>query len=484
MAVTASDLATRPWSVVTSGFWVQGIGLYVTFTLLLLLAGIPLERRLGSLRFAIAAAATQIPGILGAAGFVWAARGLMGTWSADLVTHLYLGPSAALFGVAMAATPTMSTLWRRRLRVTTFVLLLLLALYDGSFPDLVRFAAAVIGLGLGPILYRRSPRPAFPSMSRREARVLFALSLSAFAVGPVIAGLAPHSAGPLSVLRYLFTDIQPVDPQTLQSVCTDLAQANDCAMMRLQLRAGAGGIFMSILPSVMLLLCADGLRRGRRFAWGATVVVLGAMGVLAGTHIAALLFPALAGTVQEETMGGLDLTQFRHPWSLVLPLLLPMLLLLLVLASRRLFAVSAPPGTYRQLGLRLLAGGSVLAVIYIVAGLFLAGGFTPVPGLLQLAADVPDRFLPLGYTLDIPPTFFPQSTPAVLLYEGTGVAFWTLAAVLILFSFLKPVHSRNADDLNRARRILMTQEGSSLSWMTTWLGNTYWFSATGNAFVA
>ncbi|MDQ6752932.1 MAG: DUF2156 domain-containing protein, partial [Actinomycetota bacterium] len=62
--------------------------------------------------------------------------------------------------------------------------------------------------------------------------------------------------------------------------------------------------------------------------------------------------------------------------------------------------------------------------------------------------------------------------------------FWTLAAVLILFSFLKPGHSRNAEDLNRARTLLMTQEGSSLSWMTTWPGNTYWFSVTGNAFVA
>lgn len=484
MSVSASSVANRLWSVVTSGFWAQGIGIYVTVTLVLLLAGVPLERRLGSLRFGIAAGASHILGIAAAAGLVWGARGLMGTWPADLMTHAYMGPSAALFGAAMAATPTISTPWRRRLRVTVLALLLVLALYDGSFPDLVRFGAAVVGLGMGSVLYRRRPRFALPAMSRREARVLVALGVSACAVGPVIAGLSPHAAGPLSVLRFLFTDIQPVDPQTLQTLCGDPAQANECAMMRLQLRAGAGGIFMSILPSFMLLLSADGLRRGRRFAWGSALVVLGAMAVVAGTHIAPVLFPALMGTAQDESTGGLDLTHFRHPLSLVLPLLLPIVLLLVVSGCRRLFAVSAPPGTYRRLALRLLVAGSVLAGLYVVAGLILASGFTPVPGLLQLVADVPDRFLPLGYTLDIPPAFFPQSTSAVLLYEGTGVAFWALTAALILLSFLQPAHSRNAADLNRARTILMAQESSPLSWMTTWPGNTYWFSASGNSFVA
>ncbi len=484
MAASAASLATHPWSVVTSGFWVQGAGIYVLATIVLLLVGVPLEERLGSLRYAVAAAGTHALGIAAAAGFVWAARGLTGSWSADLMTRPYLGPSAALCGVGMAATTTMSVLWRRRSRVALLALLLLLALYDGSFQDLIRLGAAVFGLALGPLLFGRRPQLGLPAMSRREGRMLIALGVAAAAIGPVIAGLAPHSAGPLAVLRFLFTDIQPVDPQALQSLCADPGQTKACEMMHLQLRAGAGGIFMAVLPSVLLLLCADGLRRGRRFAWGSALIVLGAIAVLAGTHIAAVVLPTVPGTARDKSMGALDLATFHHPVDLLLALLLPTVLFLIVLRFRSLFTVSAPRSTYRRLAVRSLTIGAVLSVVYVAGGLALAGGFTPVPGVAQFAADVPDRFLPLGYSLDIAPAFFPESTPAVLLYEGTGVIFWALTGVLIMLSYLQPAHNGHGSDQDRARDILRTQESSPLSWMTTWPGNTYWFSPSGTGFVA
>ncbi|MFC0458493.1 bifunctional lysylphosphatidylglycerol flippase/synthetase MprF [Arthrobacter liuii] len=104
--------------------------------------------------------------------------------------------------------------------------------------------------------------------------------------------------------------------------------------------------------------------------------------------------------------------------------------------------------------------------------------------MADLLADLPDRFLPLGYTVDVPPAFFPQSSPSVLLYEGVGILFWAVTGVLILKTFLRPTTSRSRNDRARALEILKNGDSNSISWMTTWAGNTYWFSTSGKTFIA
>ena len=484
VAASASSLFSQPWSIVTSAFWMPGPVFYVVATGVVLLAGIPLERWLGSRVFAAAALASQTLGIMTAAALVWAMRPALGSWSTDLMSHRYLGPSAALCGVVLASTSAMPALWRRRVRITVPVLLLVLAVYEGSFADLVRLSAAVAGLLLGPVLSGRRPSFKRPAFSPREARVLVALSVASCAVGPVIAGLSPHAPGPLAVLRFLFTDIQPVDAGALQDACSSSLKSSQCEMMLLQLRAGAGGIFMAILPCFLLLLCAEGLRRGRRFAWRSTLVVLGSMAVLGVTHIAGVLWPAALGTPQAQNLDFQDLSQVHHPLGLVVPLLLPVFLFLLIAGFHHLFTVTAPPGTYVKLARRVLTLGAGLAVVYVFGGLATAGGFKPVPSLAQFVADVPDRFLPLGYTLDISPAIFPESTVAVLLYEGIGIIFWTLTSALVLHSFLQPSFNEDGTDPSRVREILRSGAGSPLSWMTTWPSNRYWFAPEGRGYVA
>ena len=485
-AIVASpaSLPGQWWTILTAPLWERGLGGYLAGTVLLLVAGLPAERRLGSLRFLIAGFTAQAAGIVLAIGMVHGIHSLLGSWSAQLLLQSYVGPSAIVFGAALAATTTLGVLWRRRLRLTLFTLLTLLALYSGSFPDLIRLAAATVGVFLGPLLFARVPRVSAPVASRREARVLVALIVATSAVGPVVAGLLPHAVGPLSVLRYLFTNIQTVDPQTLQALCTDPTQVKDCAEAQLQLRAGAGGIFMSILPSVLLLIVADGLRRGRRFAWYAALAIQGGLAILAGSYIGAALMPASPGTSPKDGWGAVDITPQYHPLSLILPLLLPVVLVVLLLVTRKLFRISAPPRTYRTLSLTVMVTAVCLAVIYVLLGLALAEGFTPVLGLRDLLADLPDRFLPLGYLLDLSPAVFPQSAAAVILYEGIGITFWIITAVLILRSFLRPAHNLQGTDVVRARAILKSTEGSSLSWMTQWNGNSYWFSNSGNSFIA
>ncbi|MET4145711.1 DUF2156 domain-containing protein [Arthrobacter sp. UYCo732] len=484
VAATAHSLPGHWWALLTSGVWAQNLAGYLLGSAVVLVVGLALESRMGSLRFAAAALGSQVLGISAALGFLTVAQQVMGTWTQEMSGHIFLGPSALMTGAVMAGSAMMPTLWRRRVRLVVFALLVLLALYSGGFADLVRLGAAGAGALLGPVLHGRGPRFVRPVSSRHEGRVLIALLVAVSAIGPVVAGLTPHAAGPLSVLRFLFTNIQPVDPATLQSLCADPGQAKECAGAQLQLRAGAGGIFMAILPSFLLVLLADGLRRGRRFAWAAAVLIQLGLSVLAGITIAGVLYPAAPDTAAVEGIGAIETAGYTHPLALVLPLLLPVVLTIVLLISRGLFPVAAPAGTYRQLAARTGAAAAVLSAIYLAAGTVLADGFTPGPGPGELLADIPDRFLPLGYMLDLAPAFFPQSTPAVLLYEGIGVTFWTVTAVLVLKTFLHPAPTQHNAGTDRAREILKTQQGSTLSWMTTWPGNTYWFSSTGESFIA
>jgi lysylphosphatidylglycerol synthetase-like protein (DUF2156 family) len=483
VAVTSRSVPDHWYALLLSAFWERDLAGYLVGTLAVLLAGLPLERRFGSRKFAAAALAGHVLGIVATLGFLAVARGLMGSWIRDLSGHFFLGPSALACAAAMAATASLSTLWRRRIRVVILAVLLLFAMYAGGFEDLVRLGAAAAGGLLGPVLLGRRPRFGRPAVSRHEARILVALLLTVAAIGPVVAGLAPHAVGPLSVLKFLFTNIQPVDSAALQASCTRPADLRDCAAAQLQLRAGAGGIFMAILPSFLLLLFADGLRRGRRFAWAGALLIQASLSLLAAVTIAGVLLPPPGpGLPSREGVGGIELSGYSHPLSLVLPMLLPVFLTLLLLAGRNLFPVRAPRGTYLRLARRVMVAFVLLSVVYVGLGLLLAAGFTPVPGLVQLLADVPDRFLPLGFLVDRSPAFFPESTAAVVLYESIGVVFWAWTGALLLRTFLRPAHGRHSADEERARRILKSHGGGSLSWMTTWDGNSYWFS--GSSFIA
>jgi phosphatidylglycerol lysyltransferase len=165
VAATSHSVPDHWWALLLSAFWERDLAGYVVGTLVVLLAGLPLERRVGSLKFAAAALAGHVLGIVATLGFLAAARGLMGSWIRDLSGHFFLGPSALACAAAMAATAALSTLWRRRIRVVLLAVLLLFAMYAGGFEDLVRLGAAAAGGLLGPVLQGRRPRFGRPAVS-------------------------------------------------------------------------------------------------------------------------------------------------------------------------------------------------------------------------------------------------------------------------------------------------------------------------------
>lgn len=464
-------------ALLLSALWANGLAGYVSGTLLALAVGLPAERLLGSRRFLAAAVGTQIIGALAGIGFAAALRGVFETWGRELSTDSFVGPVAMICGLAAAASAGMGALWRRRVRLGLYTLLVVLALYSGALRDVMYLGAAAAGGLAGPYLFGRRPHwPRSLVSSRREARVLVGLLVVATAVGPVIAALNTRAVGPLAVLAYLFTNAETLDPVALANICADPSMQAECRTARLEQSAGPAGFFLAVLPQVLLIVFADGLRRGRRFAWISALILQGLM-TLAGAVRTVIFLSGYTGGVYG--VGG-----SVQPLTLVLPMLLPLLVFVLLVASGRLFAVSVPPGTYRRLFLTCATAGVILGAAWVGGGLLLRSGFTPQATLPDLLEDLPLRFLPVSQLIAVSPELLPQSPPAVLLYEGVGVVFWAMTCVLLVRSFLEPAYSRFAMDEERARDLLTSSGGSTMAWMTLWSGNSYWFSPTGNSYVA
>lgn len=480
VVLSAESLPEHWPALLLSGVWAAGLSGYLSGTLLVLLICLPCERLLGSARFAAAAGAAQLFGALLAIGFARAANALPGEWSRALEAESFVGPVAVVCGTAAAASARLSTLWRRRLRVGLFTLLVLLALYGGSFHSITVLGAAATGAVAGPLLDGR--RPALPGRivtSQREARVLVALVVAASAAGPVLSALSSQAVGPLAVLRFLNTELDLLDPRTVAALCGNPEQSADCAAARLALRTGPAGFFLATLPQVLLIVFADGLRRGRRFAWWCAVVLQGLMTLLAAVRAARYLGGRYEGI-------RFELGAAQNALALTLPMLVPLTVFVLLLAARRLFSVAAPPGTYRRLAARVAGAAAVLCAVYVLGGLAARNAFTPRASFGALVADLPERFLPV-LELEFPastPGLLPLTLPADLLYEGVGVLFWVFVCLLLLRSFVTPPYHRDAGDRNRARSLLKAHGGGTMAWMTLWAGNTYWFSSSGNSYVA
>ncbi|MBD8042349.1 DUF2156 domain-containing protein [Arthrobacter sp. Sa2BUA2] len=478
VSVSSESLPEYWPSLLLSAFWATGLAGYIGGTVLALVVGVAAEGILGSRRFLAAAAGTQVAGALLATSFAAVSGFFFGEWGRELTAESFVGPVAFLCGSAAAASAGLETLWRRRLRLLLFTLLVLLALYSGSFQDVMALGAALTGGLCGPLLFGRRPRmPRKIASTRREARVLVALAVLASAVGPVLAALNAHAVGPLSVLRYLFTYVEATSPQDLAELCAEAGRGAECSAARFELRAGPAGFFLATLPQVLLVVFSDGLRRGRRFAWLAALILQAGLTLAAGFRIYRYLTGNPAGERYE--FGAVE-----QPLALLLPMLVPVAVMALLAGTGRLFTVSAPPGTYRRLTASAGLAAAVLAACYVAGGYLARTSFSPEATVRALLADLPQRFLPVLELRNHSPSLLPQTLPAALLYEGVGVAFWVLTCILLVRSFLLPVPEKHPEDVDRARELLTSQGGSTLSWMTLWAGNSYWFAPTGRSYIA
>ncbi len=453
------------WAPVTSMFWCSGIGSYVFASLLLLLVGPAAEHRLGRLRTLAVLVGGQVVGTLLGTGLVALGSSAGEQWTASVADQISVGPAVGLFALAAVLGYRLTVLWRRRLHLLVLLLPLVMTLYVGHLQSVQRCAAALVGLGVGALLSRGRPYLRSHRSSHSETRVLVALCLVAAAVGPLIASLYDTASGPFNTFSELYFSHR-LSPDEVADFCA--MSAHDCARAHAVVRIfDTPGRLMAALFPALLLVLAEGLRRGLRFAWLVTVAT-------------ELLWGALLGWLYLDAGPvSRDVVQY-----FVEAMLLPLLTTGLLLATRKRFRLRLSGRSVRRLVLVLGGAAFVSSAAYVGLGRLVASQFEPGATVRRLLHGLPAQFLPPAYN-DLTPDYPIAVGPVARLLETyCGLAFWVVALAVLLSAFRRPSLHTDAEAAARARALLTGHGGGTLSFITTWDGNHYWFDEQGRAAVA
>lgn len=189
------------WTPLSSILWCQSLSAYLWTTIMFIALVAPIEINLGSIRTGALLIGCQIGGVLLGTGIIRLGAQLDGSWLSAYRAALTVGPSIGAAGAILAGSARLSARWRRRLRLTVGLALVMFAVYIGEALDVLRLCGGVVGLVVGATVLRRLPRRATYAPSRAEARVLVALFIAVLAVGPLLAYFSDGAAGPLSAFR-------------------------------------------------------------------------------------------------------------------------------------------------------------------------------------------------------------------------------------------------------------------------------------------
>jgi phosphatidylglycerol lysyltransferase len=450
------------WLVTAAAGHRPDLSAYLVITVLLVLCS-RTEPRLGSWLTAGIVAAGQVVGwvvaILGART-AWA-------WITALGHGGAMAPGPGLIAAVAAGTAGLGVLWRRRARVSLLAYLAMMVVYSGQLSDLQYLASALVGLALGRAVlgdHRRSVE-ASARPNRRETRTLVTELLLATGVGPVVASLHVRPAPPMTQASELLVTSAPA-PAAVRTVCAQAGHDALCHVLRANLHSPRpDAVLLSSLPVLLTLVFADGLRRGRRAAWwGAIVTQVGFAAVILGDLLAA------ADRGRVVSAGLLLMTP-------------PVALAILLLATRRVFAVPAVAGTYRR---TLLVGGVLFVgalAVHTAMVMVLRDDFVPQGTLSGAVLDFLARLAPTP--LVARPSLVPDTATAAGLAGAIAPLFWLLLLGVLLPTFWHRVRGQSEpDDRRAARRILRAHGGGTLSYQTMWSGHRYWFTDDGSAYVA
>ncbi|MEO6943806.1 MAG: phosphatidylglycerol lysyltransferase domain-containing protein, partial [Lacisediminihabitans sp.] len=464
-------------SPLTSVLFTSGIlELLASVAALVLLVGAA-ERLMGWWRMLLAFIVTSFVG--SGIGMLLQAAGLMAreNWAVRIQETLVIDPFTAISGTVMAASAFAGPLWRRRIRVLGFTALVVVFLYSGQPSDLFRLIAAGAGLVLGFFLNRVRPGLRWSRSSHHEARSLLAAALMITAAGPFVSIFTPVRYGPLHPLGLLFRTSLP-RLRTVTDQCIGHMSSLECvhnlALARLN---GVGPVLLAPLPLIVLIIAAFGLMRGRRSAaWVAIAVnVLLAM-------LAAFYYGFLPAFGSDEGVAD-NATGTESVVRLTVSVFLPLLLAVLVAANLRHFTVRMPRLLIARVVVTVVGAFVALSGLYVVVGLLLRGQFHPAATISALLADLPERFIPIGFLRLESLTLVPVGAGARFVYEWVGPVFWIVVLIAIVPMVFSERNQVNFDERDRVRELLAAG-GGTLGQMATWNGNSYWFNPTGRVAIA
>lgn len=469
-SVSATGLkAGHWWSLFTSLFFATNLLAYVTAALMILLLLGLAERRLGWKRTAIFYFAGQFAAVTLFLLITQLARFAGDGWLGRMVDARLIGPYAAILAVSLASSGLLPTLWQRRLRTAVLSSSLLLVLYVGHAETIVGLTGALAGMTAGWWIQGDNGNLHRHRSTGRETRNLLALTVAIFAVGPILTAAVRSPTGPLALLRDVVLNPLP----TLNQLEQNCGGSIDVACLEAGRAGFAGplGLALAVVPVVLLLICADGMRHGRRLALRIAVSVQLAVTAMAAVYLA--LFARMPHFLSGRPHTAVMSSGFVH----VLPLVgVPLILVVLLWANRRQFRVETAPRARRTLG--AVVGGTwlVLASGYTAAWLT-AGGMGRDGGLQGLAAELARQYLPLPIPGTYSRIFQNRNALEAFLFAYSGIIFWVVALAAVWLVLLRRLHRTDAGAGDRdVARGLIRLGGDSLSWMALWEPNKYWFT--------
>lgn len=459
LAASPAALAAGRWWTPVTALLVPDSVVEILLTIMLVLTLLAYaERMLGVGRCVLLLVTTGVLGTLSGIGAqaLAATQGAVWARTAEPV----LDPAIGVVGAVMAASALAPALLRRRIRLLGFSLLLMFALYGGDVDSVYRLFAAVIGLVAGMLLARGDDlHPLWRRSSFGETRALIAAVVAVTGLGPLIVLITGVGVGPLAPV---IAGYRGLDVDSIIARCA--ADTTDRCVAGIGL--GVWSLLSSLVPVVLSLIAAAGLRAGRRAGW------MIALGVSLGS---ASLIGLSLGADDIRHPAEIAAIDRAFPGFAVIALLVPVSVSVVLIFTRHRFAVRAQRDAGRRFGAVVL-----IAVIVLLLGgvgaVLLSGG-----DIGFALSDTLRRLLPDGLTPSHPPARF--GVVALLVRHLIGLTFWAVFAIAAVRLLRAPAAGEHIDEGQRYRDLLRIRSGT-LGFLGTWEGNRHWFAPDGEGAVA
>jgi lysylphosphatidylglycerol synthetase-like protein (DUF2156 family) len=468
----ASLAAPSTWWTVVTALTIPDSTVDAALSVLLALTALAAaERVLGSARTLASMAVTGVVALFLGAGVQNLLSGLPEV-SAAATQATVLDPAIVIAGALLAASGSAGALWRRRIRVVAFAVLGMFALYAGDVDSWYRLIAALTGMILGMLFARGVPRRPWHRSSTRETRSLVGAIVAVTGLGPIAALIAGGGRGPLSLVT---TSFMQFDQEVLDRCAAHYVRACDHQFAMLVTR-GVGPALLAVVPLVLLLVAAWGLRSGRRVAW---VIAVAVNAVLAALAIVSVAFG--------EVFFADPVDGAAFEWALWIgsTVGVPLAVLTTLIVTRRRFQVRAPRSAVRALVVTIGAAFVTCALVFLLVESLFPRAFAVQPSAGDLVVEAVRRFVPPVFLQGIGQPPYPRQGAALVVYQWTGVAFWLIAILAILRLYRAASHPGSAAAESASLyRTLLRRGGGTLSFLGTWPGNEHWLSEDGQAAIA
>ena len=481
--VSFEALARGRWyTAPISMLYVPDLGrLFIDIPLILVAFGLA-ESVIGKAKTVWVSLITTLGGMALGMGLCSLSDGHSPQWHAISHDGAVLGPLILVAGTLMCASAFTAMLWRRRIRVIGYAVVLIMFLYRGEASDYCLLAAAMIGHVLGYLMSSATHGDEYRHGAIYEMRRLVGVAAGVQAIGSLVAVSSRQSFGLLSTFG-LLTGSTDFDTGRVID-CLNGASHTDCftqyRMMRFTM---PGNWLVSIMPTLMLLLIAWGLYRGRHLAATLSIVFNACTIALSTVFYVAIPLSYVDGSDAGAYMDAISALQ-RHGafHAMLATMALPLLCIVIIILFRACFTIRTKSETVLRGIAITFAAFVLLGLLYVGYGLSMPSGFNETPLLVDLIADYVQRLLPIGLLSGVEPAFVPVGLLSEIVYQCVGPMFW-LVALCCAWDGLRDRSMINDAYRHRVDEIIGLG-GESMSFMATWKGNDYWFSATGRSAIA